>query len=150
MTNVSRWPGKRWLLAHTLGIAFSLSHVMLDLWAGVVGPLSDSLRLTAPQVLLLVVGAGIYALWAYALVMSSLGSRGWLWATIGLAAVASLNGFSIVSCPPPCAFPVGDLSHIGSLGFCLWAMLESGLALRPRSSTAAMQDREYVSQRRVP
>ena len=146
MTKLSRQPGNRWLLAHTLGIAVSLSHVLLDLWAGVVGPLGISvvgpqvlINLTAAQVLILVSCVVVYALWAYTLVLGSRGSRGALLATMGLAAVASLNGLTIFACPPPCAFPVGDASHIGSLVFCLWAVVESWAAFWARPSALTMQ-----------
>lgn len=96
MKTQSHQPGQRWLLAHTLGIAFSLSHVMLDLWAGVVGPLGVSLtgsgvliNMTASQVLILVSCAVVYALWAYTLGLGSLGRRGALWATLATLGVLS-------------------------------------------------------------
>ena len=147
MKTQSHQPGQRWLLAHTLGIAFSLSHVMLDLWAGVVGPLGVSLtssgvliNMTASQMLILVSCTVVYALWAYTLGLGSLGSRGALWATMGLAMLGSLNGFTILACMPPCAFPVGDISHIGSLVFCLWALFESGRALKRISSPSTQAE----------
>jgi hypothetical protein len=144
MTKLSRQPGNRWLLVHTLGIAFSLSHVMLDMWAGVLGPLSNVLSgsLSVAQVLILLVCVTVYALWVYTLVLSGWGSRGSLLATMGLAALGSLNGLTIVYCPPPCAFPVGDISHFGSLVFCLWAIFESWYAFWARPSIFMMQAEE--------
>ena len=132
MQNPSHLPSQRWLLVHTLAIAFSLSHVILDWWAGLLAPPGDTM--TGTGMLFLALSVGIYALWANALVLASHGSRWWLGVTIGVSAVSSLNGFAIVYCLPPCLFPVGDLSHIGSLIFCLWAIFESWLALQQRAS----------------
>jgi hypothetical protein len=134
---------RRWLLAHTLAIAFSLSHVMLDMWVGVLGSPTDSL--SASQALILLISTVQYAMWAYTLVLASHGSRSALKATLGLAAVGSLNGFTIVFCLPPCFFPIGDLSHIGSLVFCLWAMFESWRALKQNSTVYTRQAREGMS-----
>ena len=129
-------PNSRWLAAHTLAFAFSLSHLMLDWGAGIIGgPIGPTI---APvQALVLVVGSALYALWAAALVVAGQGSRRAMAATLALCAVGALgNGLSIVACPPPCggAAPVGDVAHIGSLVFGVWAIYESWQALA-RGST---------------
>ena len=120
----------RWLTVHTLAIAFSLAHLIMDWWAGLLGPFA--LPVPNGQMGVLTLSAGIYALWARALVLGSLGSRSSLVSTMLLAAVASLNGFSIVACLPPCggAYSIADLAHIGSLVFCLWAAFESWQVFR--------------------
>jgi hypothetical protein len=78
----------------------------------------------------------IYAGWASALVLAGEGYRRALAATLPLCILGALgNGFSIVACPPPCggAAPAGDLAHLGSLIFGVWALTESGRALaQPR------------------
>ncbi|MCW5852690.1 MAG: hypothetical protein KIT87_21650 [Anaerolineae bacterium] len=131
----------RGLTVHTLAIAFSLAHMVMDWWAGLLGPFA--LPVPVGQVGVLVLSAGMYALWARALVLGSLGSRSSLVSTMLLSALASLNGFSIVACLPPCggAYSVADLAHIGSLVFCLWAILESWQALKrlPRASARHME-----------
>jgi len=63
--------------------------------------------MTGVQVLVLIFNAGLYAMWASALAFAIQGSRRTMVATILLSAVGSLNGFTIVFCLPPCAFPVG-------------------------------------------
>jgi hypothetical protein len=129
-------PNSRWLAVHTLAFAFSLSHLMLDWGAGIIGgPIASTI---APvQALVLVVGSALYALWAAALVVAVQGSKRAMVAAMVLAAVGALgNGSSIVACPPPCggAAPVGDVAHIGSLAFGVWAIYESWQALA-RAST---------------
>ena len=135
------WPGWRWLVAHTLAIAFSLGHVILDWDYSLFGPPASAL--TGTQVLVLIVDIAIYAPWASALVVASHGSRLGMVATIVLCTVGGLgNGLSIAACPPPCsgAPPFGDIAHIGSLVFGAWAVFESALALvalrRARSESA--------------
>jgi hypothetical protein len=127
MIKVRPRPGPRWLPAHALAIAFSLSHLTLDwgaqIMGGPIGPV-----ITPGQALVLVIGSGLYALWAAALVVAGQGSRRAMAATQPLCAVGALgNGLSIVACPPPCggAAPIGDLTHIGSLVFGVWAVYES-------------------------
>jgi hypothetical protein len=125
MINVSR-PSPRWLPVHTFAIGFSLSHLILDWHFDLFGPLTTSL--STVQALVLVVGAAVYALWASSLTLASQGSRRGMIATLVLCGVGGLgNGFSIVACLPPCpaAFPFGDISHVGSLVFGVWAMIES-------------------------
>ncbi len=65
--------------------------------------------------------------------------------TLPLCAIGALgNGLSILACPPPCggAAPVGDLTHVGSLVFCVWALYESWRRLvQPRAMTAGSVDR---------
>src|SRR6185503_3697084 len=68
------------------------------------------------QLLVLVIGSGLYTLWASALVVAAQGSRPAMAATLPLCAVGALgNGLSIVAGPPPCggAAPIGDIVHIG-------------------------------------
>jgi len=81
----------------------------------------------------------IYALWANALVQASHGNRWALWVTIGVSALSSLNGLTIVYCLPLCFFPLGDLSHIGSLVFGWWAIFESWRALRWNARASAAE-----------
>ncbi len=140
MQNPSHLPSQRWLLVHALAIAFSLSHVILDWWAGLLAPPGDTM--SGKGMLLLGLSVAIYALWAYALALASHGSRWWLVVTIGVSAVSSLNGFAIIYCLPPCVFPVGDLSHIGALIFCLWAIIESWLVIMRSAKMPAGQVRE--------
>jgi hypothetical protein len=137
MINSSPPPSARWLPAHALAIGFSLSHLTLDWGAQIIGgPIEPVI---APgQAMVLVIGSALYALWAAALVVAGQGSRRAMVATVVLCAVGALgNGASIVACPPPCggAAPIGDVSHVGSLAFGLWAIFESGRAL-VRSSTS--------------
>jgi hypothetical protein len=130
MMNAAR-PSARWLSAHTLAIGFSLGHLILDWHLDLFGPATTSL--STVQALILVVGAAVYALWASSLALAGQGSRRGMIATLGLCAVGGLgNGLSIVACFPPCsgASPFGDISHIGSLIFGMWAMVESWRALR--------------------
>jgi hypothetical protein len=134
MQNSSQSPNQRWLLVHTLAIAFSLSHVILDWWAELIALPGDTL--SGAGMMTLVFSVGIYALWANALVMASHGRRWALWVTIAVSAISSLNGFAIVYCLPPRLFPVGDLSHIGRLVFCLWAVFESWRTLQRTRGTA--------------
>ncbi len=82
---VSRQLSKRWLPVHTLAIAFSLGHVILDWHFDLFGPLSPTL--TAYQALVLVLGATLYALWACALALAIQGSRPAMVATVMLCAV---------------------------------------------------------------
>ena len=131
MIKVSPRPGPRWLPAHALAIGFSLSHLTLDWGAQIMGGPIGAV-MTPGQVLVLVIGSGLYALWAAALVVAGQGSRRAMAATLPLCAVGALgNGLSIVACPPPCggAAPVGDVAHIGSLVFGVWAIYESWQAL---------------------
>jgi hypothetical protein len=145
-------PTRLWLPAHTLAIAFSLSHLTLD-WAaqimgGPIGPL-----ITPGQALVLAIASALYALWAAALVVAGQGSKRAMVATMVLCGVGALgNGSSIVACSPPCgAAPIGDLSHLGSLVFGVWAIFESSRALvqlptrrqptaAARAATTAAQD----------
>jgi hypothetical protein len=124
-------PSPRWLPVHTLAVAFSLAHLTLDWGVGIIGgPVGSAI--TPVQTLVLVVGSALYALWTAALVVAGQGSKLAMGATIVLCAVGALgNGSSIVACPPPCggAAPIGDLTHIGSLVFGLWAIYESWRAL---------------------
>lgn len=122
----------RWLLAHTLAIGFSLSHLILDWHLDLFGPLTTT-SLSGVQAVVLVVSAAVYAAWAGALALAGQGSRHGLIATLGLCALGGLgNGLAIVFCLPPCsaAAPFGDVSHIGSLVFGAWAMVESWRALK--------------------
>jgi hypothetical protein len=124
---------QRWLLANTLAIGFSLSHLILDWHLDLFGPATT--YLSTAQALILVIGSAVYALWAYALALANRGSRRAMIATIGLCALGGLgNGLSIIACLPPCAgaFPFGDISHIGSLVFGLWAILEVWLTLKQK------------------
>lgn len=124
-------PGPRWLTAHTLAIGFSLMHAILDWHYNLFGPAEPILSL--PQTATLLIGSTLYALWAMALTRAGQGSRLAMIATLCLCAVGGLgNGLAIVFCPPICgaAFPFGDLSHIGSLVFGVWAIYESWRALR--------------------
>lgn len=124
----------RWLPAHTLAIGFSLSHLILDWHLDLFGSLNPT-SLSAVQAFVLVMGAVVYASWAAALVLASQGSQRGLMTTLVLCAVGGLgNGLSIVACPPPCsgASPFGDISHIGSLIFSMWAMVETWQALKHR------------------
>lgn len=122
----------RWLPVHTLAIGFSLSHLILDWHLDLFDPLVPT-SLSVTQALVLVLGAVVYASWAAALVLASQGSQRGLITTLVLCAVGGLgNGLSIVACLPPCsgASPFGDISHIGSLIFATWAMVESWQALK--------------------
>ena len=122
----------QWLLAHSLAIGFSLMHVILDWHLDLFGPLVKT-SLSGVQALTLVWGITVYAAWEVSLVLAVLGSRRALIATIGLCALGGLgNGLSILFCLPPCpgAAPFGDISHIGSLVFGLWGVVESWRALR--------------------
>ena len=129
-------PRRGWLPAHALAIAFSLAHLMTDWGVQVIGgPIGPVI---APvQALVLVIGSALYALWASALVLAGQGSRRAMAATLALCAIGALgNGLSILACPPPCggAAPVGDLTHVGSLVFGVWAIYESWRALaQPRA-----------------
>jgi len=128
---VSPRPSPRWLPAHALAIAFSLSHLTLDWGAQIIGGPVGAV-MNPVQVLVLVIGSGLYALWASALVVAAQGSRPAMATTLPLCAVGALgNGLSIVACPPPCggAAPIGDIVHIGSLVFGVWAIFESWRAL---------------------
>ena len=126
-------PSRRWLPAHALAIAFSLAHLCLDWGVQVIGGPIGAV-ITPAQALVLVIGSALYALWASALVVAGQGSRRAMAATLPLCAIGALgNGLSIVACPPPCggAAPMGDLAHVGSLVFGVWALHESGRALAP-------------------
>ncbi len=123
-------PSGRWLPAHTLAIGFSLMHTILDWHLDLYGSATTSLALV--QALVLILGASVYALWASMLTLAGQGSRGAMFATLPISILGGLgNGLSIVACLPPCsgAFPFGDLSHIGSLVFGLWAVIESWKAV---------------------
>ena len=140
--SAARRAGRRWLAAHALAMGVSLAHLMLDWGIGVIdGPLGAAV--TPAQVLTLVVGSVLYALWACALVLAGQGSRPAMAATLPLCAAGALgNGLSIVACPPPCggAAPAGDLTHAGSLAAGAWALFESWRALaraRPRGAPTA-------------
>lgn len=131
-------PRLRWLLAHTLTIAFSLMHVILDWHLDLYGPLLRT-SLSNVQALVLVIGAALYAAWTASLVLAVQGNRRAMIATIGLCALGGLgNGYAIVYCLPPCtgAAPFGDISHIGSLVFGAWGIAESWRALKQRSLAA--------------
>jgi hypothetical protein len=133
--NGSFRPSPRWLPAHALAIAFSLSHLTLDWGAQIIGGPVGAV-INPVQVLVLVIGSGLYALWTSALVVAAQGSRPAMAATLLLCAVGALgNGLSIVACPPPCggAAPIGDIVHIGSLVFGVWAISESWRALLSRA-----------------
>jgi hypothetical protein len=133
MINTARQKSRRWLTVHTLAIGFSLSHLFLDWQFNLFGSSTNSL--STVQALVLVTGAAVYALWAAALALAGQGSRRGMIATLVFSGLGGLgNGLSIVACPPPCsgAFPFGDISHIGSLVFGAWAMIESWRALRQR------------------
>jgi len=139
MTDVSLRPNRRWLPAHALAIAFSLSHLTLDwgigLFDGPIGP-----AITPVQTVVSVIGSALYALWASALVVAGQGSRRAMAATLALCATGALgNGLSIIACPPPCggAAPMGDLTHIGSLFFGVWALCESWRELARPSARRA-------------
>jgi hypothetical protein len=124
----------RWLPAHALAIAFSLAHLSLDWGAQLLGgPLGAAIN--PVQLVVLVIGSGLYSSWASALVLAGQGRRWAMAATLPLCAIGALgNGLSIIACPPPCggAAPAGDLSHVGSLVFGVWALYESGRALASR------------------
>lgn len=129
MINPAR-PSSRWLPVHTMAIGFSLAHLTLDWHYDLFGPATPLLSI--PQMLVLVIGSTLYALWAMALTLAGQGSRRAITATIILSAIGGLgNGLPIVYCLPICdaAFPFGDLSHIGSLVFGVWAIYESWRAL---------------------
>jgi hypothetical protein len=131
MIDVSRLRS-RWLPAHTLAIGFSLCHTILDWHLDLYGPLTPA-YLSTVQASVLVLGSTVYALWATALVLASQGSRRGMLAALVLSAVGGLgNGLAIVACMPicPAAIPFGDISHIGSLVFGTWAIVESWRALR--------------------
>ena len=136
MIHAALRPSRRWLPAHTLAIGFSLAHLTLDWGAQLIGgPIGPVI---APvQAVVLVIGSALYALWASALVVAGQGSRGAMAATLALCTIGALgNGLSIVACPPPCggAAPMGDLTHVGSLVFGVWAVYESWRALtQPRA-----------------
>jgi hypothetical protein len=122
----------RWLPVHTLAIGFSLSHLILDWHLDLFGPLIPT-SLSVVQAFVLVMGAVVYASWAAALAFASQGSQRGLMTTLVLCAVGGLgNGLSIVACLAPCsgASPFGDISHIGSLIFATWAMVDSWQALK--------------------
>jgi hypothetical protein len=130
-------PSRLWLAVHTLAIGFSLMHLTLDWHLDLFGPARDWLTLS--QTLTLVIGSTLYALWAMSLTMAGQGSRRAMIATIVTGALGGLgNGFTIVYCPPICgaAFPWGDLSHVGSLIFGAWAVIESVRALKTGAKPA--------------
>jgi hypothetical protein len=133
----------RWLLAHTLAIGFSLAHLTLDWHLDLFGAAETNLSLA--QAATLLIGSSVYALWAMGLSQAGQGKRNGLWLTIYTAGLGGLgNGLSIVFCPPICGavFPYGDLSHIGSLIFGIWAIYESWQALRQNAQTSvAVQGR---------
>jgi hypothetical protein len=121
----------RWLLAHTLAIGFSLAHLTLDWHLDLFGAAETNLSFA--QAATLLIGSSVYALWAMGLSQAGQGKRNGMWLTIYTAGLGGLgNGLSIVFCPPICgaAFPYGDLSHIGSLVFGVWAIYESWRALK--------------------
>jgi hypothetical protein len=133
----------RWLLAHTLAIGFSLAHLTLDWHLDLFGASETSLSVA--QAATLLIGSSLYALWAMALAQAAQGKRMGMNLTIFAAGLGGLgNGASIVFCPPICGavFPFGDLSHIGSLIFGVWAIYESWRALNPKTQfTASNQGR---------
>jgi hypothetical protein len=105
--------------------------MILDWHLDLFGPTSSVL--TAAQAVVLVLGATIYALWASAFVVASGGNKLGMAATLMLCAIGGLgNGLSILACPPPCrgASPFGDITHLGSLIFSVWAIYESWRALK--------------------
>ena len=123
-------PSSRWLPVHTLAIGFSLTHLTLDWHYDLFGFATPLLSI--PQMLMLVIGSTLYALWAMTLTVADRGSRRAMAVTILLSAIGGLgNGLAIIYCLPICdaAFPFGDLSHIGSLVFGAWAIYESWQAL---------------------
>jgi hypothetical protein len=62
--------------------------------------------ITPGQALVLVIGSGLYALWAATLVLAGQGSRWAIAATLPLCAVGAVgNGLSIVACPLPVGVP---------------------------------------------
>jgi hypothetical protein len=126
MSRATFQPTRFWLPAHALAMGFSLGHVILDWHAELFGLLVPVMR--PSQALVLLSGASLYPLWMLALVLAERGSRVALLATFALCTKGGLgNGLSIVACLPPCraAAPFADLTHIGSLVFGLWGMVES-------------------------
>ena len=123
--------GARWLWLSVAALGFSLLHTVLDLFLVLPRPTSGAL--SWPQEGMIVSVALVYGWWGYSLVdatgggtggRASLGVLGALWAVA--------NGTSVVFCPPPCAFPVGDLAHLGSLACGALSAYASFVGLRGR------------------
>jgi hypothetical protein len=90
MTRITQTPGQRWLLAHTLAMAFSLAHLSLDWGAQLIGgPVGTAI--TPLQARVLVGGSALYAGWAGALVLAGQGGRRAMLATARLCAIAALG-----------------------------------------------------------
>jgi hypothetical protein len=88
--NGSFRPSPRWLPAHALAIAFSLSHLTLDWGAQIIGGPVGAV-INPVQLLVMVIGSGLYGLWASALVVAAQGSRPAMAATLPLCAVGALG-----------------------------------------------------------
>jgi hypothetical protein len=149
-------PRRLWLPAHALAMGFSLAHMFLDFGLGVILGPPDAI--TAEQMptlfIILVITAGVYGLWASALVVAVQGNRWAMAATLPLCALGAVgNGLTVLYCLPPCGAiaPIGDLAHIGSLVFGVWALYESGRALRqPRVRISPVRPRGAQSTEATP
>ncbi|MAG36924.1 MAG: hypothetical protein CL878_11875 [Dehalococcoidia bacterium] len=122
------WP--RWLWLNALALAFSLAHLLLDWHVGVFGASSDSVSVLQGGLLVLI--AAVYAWWGLSLATAGRGQRsGLVWLLILSAGWAFAgNGLAILACLPPCVFPYGDVTHLGSLVFGGWAAYETWQAMR--------------------
>ncbi len=110
--------------------ASSLLHALVDVWIGLLG---GGRAIQAGEAATLVSIALLYAWWA--LLFSFAARRDALWGLLALAALlaAFANGaIGFAFCLPPCAgaAPLGDLSHLGSLGFGAWAAVATWRAMR--------------------
>lgn len=115
-------------------LAFSLLHLVVGARAGTYGT-GDTV--TPAQAGMLVSVALVYAWWS--LLLAFLARRDALWALAALAGLWSGVGngaAALASCFVPCALPLNDLSHLGSLVFGVWAALVTSSAARRAAGPA--------------
>lgn len=118
------------LALQAAALASSLLHALVDVRIAVFG---GGTAISAGQAAVLVTMALLFAWWALLLAFTA--RRDVLWALAALAGLWAgfangLIGFAF--CFPPCvdAFPLGDLSHLGSLVFGAWGALVTARAAR--------------------